>query len=110
MSEQHDLNAVGEELLRQARESEHHKASRAVLHGDRMRAVLIAFARGADGLAEHASPPAATLQVLRGRVTLATEDQRWELGAGQLIAIPPARHSLETLQEESVVLLTVSID
>jgi quercetin dioxygenase-like cupin family protein len=109
MSERHDLTELGDELLQQAAASPHGRASKAVVHGDRLRAVVMAFTPGA-GLQEHEAPPAATLQVLRGRATLAAGQDRWDLGAGELVPIPQARHSVEVPDEDAVILLTVAID
>lgn len=108
MSQQVDLHALGEELLVKARTSTHKTASTSVVHSDRQRAVLMAFAPG-SGLGEHDSPPAATLHVLRGRARLRAGDQSWDLGAGELVAIPPERHWLEVEAEETVALLTVTV-
>jgi len=57
-------------------------------------------------LSEHESPGEATLQVLRGRVRLTTEQDSWEGGVGEHLILPDARHALVAL-EDSVVLLTV---
>lgn len=108
MSERHDLHALGEELLAQAGESGHGVASRSVVHGERQRAVLMAFMSG-SALGEHDAPPAATLQVLRGRAVLIAGEQEWELAAGELVPIPQARHRLEVRDEDAVVLLTVAV-
>jgi quercetin dioxygenase-like cupin family protein len=108
MSEQHDLEALGQDLLTQAAESPHGTASRAVVHGDRMRAVLIAFRPGTS-LDEHDAPPAATLQVLRGRAVLVAGEDRAEVEAGALVTIPQSRHSLEVPEVETVALLTVCL-
>lgn len=63
--------------------------------------------RSGEHLAEHDAPGAATLQVMRGRVRLLTNGERWELGEGDHIQIPAARHRLESL-EDAAVLLTVA--
>ena len=63
--------------------------------------------RSGEHLAEHDAPGAATLQVMRGRVWLLTNGERWELGEGDHIQIPAARHRLESL-EDAAVLLTVA--
>jgi quercetin dioxygenase-like cupin family protein len=57
-------------------------------------------------LDEHESPGEATLQVLAGRVRLNVGEQRWEGAAGDLVSIPPRRHSLDAV-EDSAILLTV---
>ncbi|TQO19168.1 hypothetical protein FB472_0707 [Rhodoglobus vestalii] len=74
-------------------------------HGKQLRQTLIALKAG-SGLAEHSSPGEATLQVLKGRITL-----RWETGsqagsAGDFIPIPEVVHAVDAL-EDSVILLTV---
>ena len=69
----------------------------------------MAFTPG-GALGEHDAPPAATLQVLRGRALLKAGDDEWDLGAGELVPIPQARHSLEVRDEDAVVLLTVAVD
>jgi quercetin dioxygenase-like cupin family protein len=71
-----------------------------------LRQTLIAL-RSGSRLDEHESPGEATLQVLHGRVALVAGDDRWELTAGDLMAIPAARHGLEA-QMDAVVLLTVA--
>lgn len=109
MSDRHDLNALGAQLLTEAAESAHGRASCAVIHGDRQRAVLMAFTPGA-GLGEHDAPPAATLHVLRGRALLVAGDEQWELSSGELVTIPQARHRVDVPDEETVLLLTVAVD
>lgn len=62
---------------------------------------------GGQLLDEHENPGEATVYVVQGRVRLHGEEIRWEAGPGDLLAVPPSRHSLEAL-EDSVVLLTVA--
>jgi quercetin dioxygenase-like cupin family protein len=75
-------------------------------HEHVLRQTLIALRSGTT-LAEHENPGEATVLVLRGRVRLRSGDDAWEGMAGDLLAVPPARHSLEALQD-AVVLLTVA--
>jgi quercetin dioxygenase-like cupin family protein len=109
MKDHHDLTALGDELLAQAADSRHGHASRTVVHGDRQRAVLMAFTPG-SGLGEHEAPPAATFHVLRGRATLVAGEDRWDVGAGEVVPIPPTRHRVEVTDDDAVVLLTVAVD
>jgi quercetin dioxygenase-like cupin family protein len=103
-----DLTELGRELLAAAAEASNGTVSRAVVHGDRQRAVLMAI-RAGHALGEHNAPPAATVQVLSGRAVLHAGDERVELGAGQLAEIPQRRHDLAA-EEDTVALLTVAID
>ena len=103
-----DLTALGEELLAEATRATNGTSSRAVVHGDRQRAVPMAI-RAGHGLGEHNAPPAATLQVVSGAATLHAGDERIELVPGQLVEIPQRRHDL-TAAEDTVALLTVAID
>ena len=102
------LDQVADEQLALARE--HHSGRSAVtLYGGRehhLRQTLIALVGGRT-LGEHESPGEATLQVLRGRVRLHAGSEEWSGAAGGLVAIPPARHDLEAI-EDAVVLLTVT--
>jgi quercetin dioxygenase-like cupin family protein len=103
-----DLTAYGEQLLVRARADARGKASAPVLKSERQRALLVALTAGA-GLAEHASPPAASLQVLSGRFRLhvpGTGDE-WVCGVGDLVAIPQERHAVDCV-EDGVFLLTVT--
>jgi quercetin dioxygenase-like cupin family protein len=74
-------------------------------HNNVLRQTLLALTAG-RGLDEHESPGEATLQVLAGQVRLTAGEESWDGAAGDYLAIPPHRHSLEAV-EDSVVLLTV---
>lgn len=102
-----DLHALSDALLTQARSDDRGRAAHVVVAGDLQRATAIALLSG-QGLDEHAAPPAASLQCVLGRVRLHSGADEWRLTAGQLVAIPPDRHSLDA-EEDSVVLLTVAL-
>ena len=103
-----DLSSLADDLLARAEQDAQHKASHLVVNGKAQRAVLMAILSG-GGLAEHASPPAATLHVLRGRVRLyAAAGAEWAVSAGQVVPIPADRHAVDAL-EDSVILLTVAL-
>jgi quercetin dioxygenase-like cupin family protein len=103
-----DLEELGEALLAEAADATNGTASRAVVHGDRQRAVLMAI-RAGHALGEHNAPPAATVQVLRGQATLHAGGEATPLRAGQLAEIPLQRHDLAA-DQDTVALLTVAID
>ena len=104
------LDALAEEHLAIARDHASGRSAKTIYggHEHTMRQTLIALAAG-HGLGEHDSPLEATLQVVRGSVRLRTETADWEGSAGDLVGIPPERHSLEAL-DDAVVLLTVLSD
>jgi quercetin dioxygenase-like cupin family protein len=98
---------LADDLLEKARASRAQRAAATVFgdHDSILRQTAIAILAG-SGLAEHDSPPEATLQVLAGRVRLHSAEHEWALAAGDLIAIPPERHSVDAL-DDAVLLLTV---
>lgn len=99
------LTALGKELLDRARSGQSGRAARTVHGGTLLRQTMLTLVAGGE-LAEHDSPPEATVQVLFGRIRLSSRDRSWELGAGDLVAIPPQRHAV-TAVEDSAFLLTV---
>ena len=101
------LDALAPELLAEARAHASRRAARTLVSGTSQRATLIALAEGAE-LAEHDSPPAATLYVVTGTARLHTHGAEWTLHNGHLATIPPQRHGLSALTD-TVVLLTVAL-
>ena len=101
------LREVQEKLLADARDAHAHRAAATVYGGreKQLRQTAMALLAGVE-LGEHDSPPEATLQVLTGRVRLNGQGRDWELVTGDLITIPPERHSVTAL-EDSVFLLSV---
>ena len=83
------------------------RTANTILTGTVLRATMIALAEGTE-LAEHDSPAAATLQVVRGRVALHSGEREWRLSAGQVMPVPPTRHSVHAATD-AVVLLTVAL-
>lgn len=100
-----DLTLLVEQHLDQARRSEHGRSAHLFLRDGPLRQSVIALTAGSE-LEEHTTPPAASLQALRGRVRLEVRGgDDTELVAGQITGIPQGRHALRAL-EDSVVLLT----
>ncbi|PXY22176.1 cupin domain-containing protein [Prauserella muralis] len=101
------LDALARELLKRAACAPHGRSAETVYggHEHMLRQTVLALTAGSS-LAEHDSPGEATLFVLRGRIRLHAGDIDWDGLHGDLIAIPPERHSLDAL-EDSVVVLTV---
>jgi quercetin dioxygenase-like cupin family protein len=103
-----DIHALADELLQKATTENAGRAARTLPHPvDGLRQTLIALRDGAE-LDEHESPGAASLMVIRGRVSLRAGEDSVELGAHQIAPIPDRRHSLAAA-EQSVVLLTVAV-
>jgi quercetin dioxygenase-like cupin family protein len=104
------LTALADEHIAAAREA-HSGRSAHTLHGGRehaLRQTLLALAAG-HTLSEHESPGEATLQVLRGTVTVTTPAETWRGSAGDHLTIPRERHDLAA-EDDAVVLLTVALD
>jgi quercetin dioxygenase-like cupin family protein len=99
------LDARAREHLERAAGSSTGRSAETVYGGHEhvLRQTLIALRAGAT-LAEHENPGEATLLVLRGRVRLDSGGESWEGMAGDLLIVPPARHSLEALEDSAAVL------
>lgn len=102
------LDALAREHLDRAASGSTGRSATTVYGGHEqvLRQTLVAL-RAGSSLTEHDSPGEATLIVLRGRVRLHAGEDTWEGRAGDLLVIPPARHSLDAV-EDSVALLTVA--
>ncbi|MFI5521203.1 cupin [Streptomyces platensis] len=102
-----DLDALARQQLDEARASAHGRSARLFLHDDRLRQTVIALVAGA-ALDEHNAPPAASLQVLRGRVRLTGAGGGQELMTGQVAMTPRERHGLLALEDSAVLLTAVT--
>ncbi len=108
MTNKISLDAVAREQLKSAAAASSGRSAETVVGGHErvLRQTVIALTAG-TAMSEHYSPGEATLLVVVGRVRLVSGADAWEGRSGDLIMIPPARHSLEAL-EDSAVLLTVA--
>ncbi len=100
------ITSVARELRDAAHHADARRAARTVV-GDQahqMRQTLIALCKG-ESLSEHGSPGEASLYVIEGDVELHSGVHTARLGAGDLIEIPPQRHSVHAVSD-AVVLLT----
>ena len=103
-----DLSMLSREHLDKARAATQGRSGRLFLHDGQLRQTIIAMTTGSD-LPEHDAPPAASLFVLQGRVSLVRHDGKEQsLSAGQTLAIPHERHGLHALTDSVVILTTVS--
>jgi quercetin dioxygenase-like cupin family protein len=103
-----DLDAAGGELLDQAGQAGPGRMSRNLTPGEGspLSQTLVALRSGSK-LGEHTTNGPATLQVLRGDVTLTTGEGDVEVSAGHWATIPRDEHGL-IANDDSVVLLTVA--
>ena len=103
------INALSESQLAAATSAESGRSSVTVYgrSGARLRQTVIALAKGRT-LGEHKSPGDASVLCLSGRLLLRAGKSQAELGAGDLLAVPPQRHDIEAL-EHSVLLFTVAL-
>ena len=102
------LQALAREQQQLAAAATSGRSARTVWGGHEhvLRQTLIALTANST-MSEHENPGEATLQVIVGRVRLDSDGNQWEGRQGDLLFIPPARHSLLAL-EDAVVLLTVA--
>lgn len=102
------LDAIAREQLEAAGRADSARASTTVVGGHEyvMRQTVIALTAGAT-LAEHENPGEATLYVIVGRVELAVGDDTWQARTGDLVEIPPARHSVLAIENSAVLLTAV---
>ena len=100
-----NLGPLADDLLARAAEASSGRATHAfhAAPGGVLSQVVLALMSG-QHLSEHENPGEAFLQVLRGQVRLSAGDDAWDLGPGDLLAIPQRRHALHALQDAVVVL------
>ena len=89
--------------LEEAVASEKGRSAKILVHDGPLRQTVIGL-RAGQILAEHNSPPAASMYVLLGRVRVTGQDQS-EVVAGEMVVLTHVRHGVEAL-EDSVFLLT----
>lgn len=102
------IEALARQQLNAAAASNSGRAADTVFGGHEkvMRQTVIALLGGMS-LSEHENPGEATIYVLSGRVQLRAGDIVWEARTGDLLIVPDARHSLDAV-EDSTVLMTVA--
>jgi quercetin dioxygenase-like cupin family protein len=102
------LDATAREQLAAAHRTDAKRAASTVVggHEHAMRQTVVALLAGAS-LSEHENPGEASLYVITGRVELVAGDDHWSARAGDLVEIPPARHTLQALEDSAVLLTAV---
>lgn len=99
------LDALAREHLERAAKSPAGRSAETVYGGHEhvLRHTLVAM-RAGTSLAEHDNAGEASVLVIRGRVRLHSGAHAWDAMAGDLLAVPQARHSLEALEDAAIVL------
>lgn len=102
------LDALAREQLEAARRAPAGRAAATVVGGHEraMRQTLVAITAGSQ-LDEHDNPGEASLVVLDGRIELVAGDTTWEARSGDLLEIPPSRHTVRALEDCAVLLTAV---
>ena len=102
------LDALAREQLAAAHRAPSGRAASTVIGGHErvMRQTVVALVAGAE-LSEHENPGEASLYVLSGRVELHSGGDTWSARTGDLVEIPPARHSVLAIEDSAVLLTAV---
>ncbi|MEV7468638.1 cupin [Streptomyces kronopolitis] len=102
-----DLSALARQQLDDARASAHGRSGHLFLHDGPLRQSVIALIAGTV-LDEHNAPPAASLQVLHGRVRVTGPGGGQELTVGQVAMTPRERNGLMALDDAAVLFTAVT--
>ena len=105
-----DLRALAESQLAAARASDNGRSAELVAHDKELRQTVIALTEGTR-LPTHNSPPAATLQVLRGRIRVDLDEGerlQGDFSEGELWVLTHEPHSVLALQNSVFLLTTVT--
>ena len=94
------------QAMNQARTAENGRHADLLVNDGPLRQTVIALRRGVR-LPEHNSPPAASIQVVRGSLRVTGQEEA-ELRAGDLEALTHFRHAVEALEDCAFVLTTVT--
>ncbi|HEY4558129.1 MAG TPA: LuxR family transcriptional regulator [Enteractinococcus sp.] len=100
-----DLDAEREILSEAARKAVARRAGSTLYRGDGVRQTMVVLLAGEE-MAAHESPQEGFVHVMEGSVRLNGANRSWEIGSGQLLPVPPEKHSVTAL-EDSVLTLTV---
>lgn len=102
------LEAMARQLSRRAADEDSGRAAETIYggHEKRLRQTMIALTEGTE-MGEYDSPGDATILVVSGRMRIVAGETTWEGRAGNLLALPEARHSVQAISD-TVFLLTVA--
>lgn len=102
-----DVQQLAQEQIDRAHQDEHGRSAQVLVHDGPLRQSIIALTKGSV-LAEHNSPPAASILVLRGTVAVTTAERVDTLPAHHLTELTHARHGVEALSDAAFLLTTVT--
>ena len=106
-----DTSSTLEELSRKhldiARNDAHGRSADILVHDGPLRQTLVAIVAG-TGLGEHNSPPAASMQILHGRVKVTADEGEVVLNVGELRGLTHHRHSVTAIEDSVFILTTVT--
>ncbi len=101
-----DMQSIIDTLVGAAAAAENGRAAEIVVKDDWLRQAVIAMRAGAV-LSDHASPPAASVYVISGRIRITGQEPN-ELGSGEMHALDHFRHGVEALADSVFLLTTVT--
>jgi quercetin dioxygenase-like cupin family protein len=102
-----NLNDSAAKHLQLAHDDPHGRSADILVHDGPLRQTLIAMVGGTE-LGEHNSPPAASVLVLSGAVTVIAGDDEVTLRAGELRGLSHHRHSVAAIEDSVFILTTVT--
>lgn len=102
-----NLELLTDAHLTRARDGDNGRSAEVVLHDGVLRQTIIAILAGVE-LGEHNAPPAASIQVLRGRVRVTALEGDEEVGLGELRVLTHERHAVVALEDSAFLLTTVT--
>ena len=100
------LTAAITTAIEKAGAAENGRHAELIVHDGPLRQTVIALRAGAQ-LSEHNSPPAASMQVLRGSVRITGEEPA-VIESGGLQALTHDRHGVEAIEDTVFLLTTVT--
>ncbi|PRH79525.1 cupin [Streptomyces solincola] len=103
----YDLHAIAEEHLVAAHRDEHGRSANLIVRERPLRQSVIALTAGTS-LDEHNTPPAASIQVLRGVIRVTARSGDTELPMGALYLLPPERHGVTAVTDAAFLLTAVN--
>jgi quercetin dioxygenase-like cupin family protein len=102
-----DVAALTEEYATAASSAPHGRSAELVLKDGPLRQSVLGLAEGAE-LAEHDSPPAGSVLVLKGSIEIVSGTETLTLETGMLAEVPRERHSVRAVVDSAFLLTAVT--